>query len=49
MLLQNIETPINIVFSTPSQIFSSRTEKHSSKYGEHDDSDILKLKNILTH
>ena len=40
ILLDNIETPINITFSTPSQIFSNSTEKHSSKNGEHGDSHI---------
>ena len=35
ILLDNIETPINITFSAPSQIFSKSTEKHSSKNGEH--------------
>ena len=37
ILLDNIETPTNITFSIPSQIFSNSTEKHSSKNGEHDD------------
>ena len=31
ILLDNIETPINITFSTPSQIFSNSTKKYSSK------------------
>ena len=40
ILLDNIETPINITFSIPSQIFSNSTEKHSFKNGEQDDSHI---------
>ena len=40
ILLDNIETPINITFTTPSQIFSNSTEKRSSKNGEHGDSHI---------
>ena len=47
ILLDNIETPINITFSTPSQIFSNSTEKHSSKNGEHDDSHILKIEKYI--
>ena len=47
ILLDNIETPINISFSTPSQIFSNSTEKHSSKNGEHDDSHILKIEKYI--
>ena len=43
ILLDNIETPINITFSTPSQILSNSIEKLSSKNGEHDDSYILKI------
>ena len=43
ILLDNIEAPVNITFSTPSQIFSNSTEKHSCKYGEHDDSHISKI------
>ena len=43
ILLDNIETPINITFSTPSQIFSNSTKKYSSKNGEHDYSHILKI------
>ena len=46
-LLDNIETPINITFSTPSQIFSNGTEKHSSKNGEHDDSHKLKIEKYI--
>ena len=47
ILLDNIETLINITFSTPSQIFSNGTEKHSSKNGEHDDSHILKIEKYI--
>ena len=47
ILLDNIETPINITFSTPSQIFSNSTEKHSSKNGEHDDSHIIKIEKYI--
>ena len=48
ILLDTIETPINITFSTPSQIFSNSTEKHSSKNGEHDDdSHILKIEKYI--
>ena len=47
ILLDNIETPINITFSTPSQIFSNSTEKHFSKNGEHDDSHILKIEKYI--
>ena len=47
ILVDNIETPINITFSTPSQIFSNTTEKHSSKNGEHDDSHILKIEKYI--
>ena len=47
ILLDNIETPINITFSTPSQIFSNSTEKHSSKNDEHDDSHILKIEKYI--
>ena len=43
ILLNNIETPINITFSTPSQIFSNSTEKYYSKNGQHDDSHVLKI------
>ena len=43
ILLDNIETPINITFSTPSQIFSNSTKKYSSKNDEHDYSHILKI------
>ena len=47
ILLDNIETPINITFSIPSQIFSNSTEKHSSKNSEHDDSHILKIEKYI--
>ena len=47
ILLDNIKTPTNITFSTPSQIFSNSTEKHSSKNGEHDDSHILKIEKYI--
>ena len=47
ILLDNIETPINITFSTPSQIFSNSTEKHSFKNGEHGDSHILKIEKYI--
>ena len=47
ILLDNIETPINITFSTPWKIFSNSTEKHSSKNVEHDDSQILKIENYI--
>ena len=30
IFLYNIKTPINITFSTPSQIFLNSTEKHSN-------------------
>ena len=43
ILLDNIETPKNITFSSTSQIFSNSTEKHSSENGEQDDSHILKI------
>ena len=46
ILLDKIETPVNITFSTPSQIFSNSTEKRASKNGEHDDSHILKIEKI---
>ena len=42
-----MEIPINVTFSTPSQIFSNSTEKHSSKNGEHDDSHILKIEKYI--
>ena len=47
ILLGNIETPISITFSTPSQIFSNSAEKHSSKNGEHDDSLIIKIEKCI--
>ena len=51
ILLDNIETPINITFSSPSQIVLNSTEKHSSKNDEHDDSHFLReeirQKNLL--
>ena len=47
ILLDNIEKPINIIFSTPSQIFSISTEKHSSENGEHDDFHILKIEKYI--
>ena len=47
ILLDNIETPISITFSTPSQIFSNSAEKHSSKNGEHDDSHIIKIEKYI--
>ena len=47
ILLENTETPTIITFSTPSQIFSNNTEKHSSKNGKHDDSHILKIEKYI--
>ena len=47
ILLDNIETPKNITFSTTSQIFSNSSEKHSSENGEHDDSHILKIEKYI--
>ena len=47
ILLENTETPISITFSTPSQIFSNSTDKHSSINGKHDDSHILKIENFI--
>ena len=47
VLLDNIETPINITFNTPSQILSNSIEKDFCKNGEHDDSHTCKIKNIL--
>ena len=47
ILIDNIETPTNITFSTPSQVFSNSTEKHSPKNGEHGDSHILKIEKYI--
>ena len=47
MLLDSIETPTNITFSTPSQIFSKSTEKLPSENGKHDDSHILKIEKYI--
>ena len=47
ILLDNIETPINIAFSSTSQIVSNRTETHSSKNREHDDTHILKIEKYI--
>ena len=47
IILDNIETPISITFSTPSQIASSSTKKHCSKNGKHDDSHILKIEKYI--
>ena len=47
ILLDNIETPINITFSTPSQVVSNSTKKHSSKNGKHDDSHVLKIEKYI--
>ena len=47
ILLDNIETPTNITFSIPSQIFSNSTEKHSSKNSENDDSHVSKIEKYI--
>ena len=47
MLLDSIETPINITFSTLSQIFSNNTEKFCSGNGKHDDSHLLKIEKYV--
>ena len=44
ILLHNIETHINITFSTPSQIFSYSSEEQSSKDGEQWLSHVKNLK-----
>ena len=47
ILLDNIETPINITFSTPLRILSDSIEKHSSKNGAHGDSDLSNIEKYI--
>ena len=44
----NMEFNNNLItLSTPTQIFSNSSEKHSSKNGEHGDSHILKIEKYI--
>ena len=47
ILLDNIETPINITFGTPLRILSNSIEKHSSKNGAHGYSDLSNIEKYI--